>query len=374
MRVAVVGAHGHGLWHRRRIAPMHAAGEVRLVALCDVAGVSPAEGAPIPEGVGIFAEHRAMLREARPEVVIVCTPPHTHLPIAVDVLRSGADLLLEKPPVMSLEEHETLTGVLRETGGACQVGFQALGSAALDELVRAVAGGALGEVTGVSAVAAWQRDDAYWRRAPWVGHRWVDGVLVNACAHAVMQALDVGQNGGGVDTPIEVEVERYRARAIEVEETACARITLHSGLSIVVALTLCAEEFIPGEVVVHGSAGTATLEYPTDRLRLPGEPEPRDVPGRVGLLENLLEHRRSGVPLLVPLARTAPFTAVLSALRAAPPPERIDQRFLRREAGTVTVTGVNEAVRAAAGRLALFSELGVAWAAKPHRLVPGGPS
>jgi predicted dehydrogenase len=380
-RVAVVGAHGHGLWHRRRIAPMHDAGEVRLVALCDVAGVSAAEGARIPDGVGIFAEHRAMLREARPEVVIVCTPPHTHLPIAVDVLRHGADLLLEKPPVMSLAEHEELAGVLRETGRACQVGFQALGSAALDELVLAVRTGALGEVTGISAAAAWQRDDAYWRRSPWAGHRSVngsptlDGVLVNACAHAVMQALAVAVEAAGRGgAPVEVELERYRARAIEVEDTASVRITLHSGLSIVVALTLCAEEFIPGEIEVHGSAGSATLEYPTDRLRLPGEPRPREVPGRVGLLENLLEHRRHGAPLVVPLQRTAPFTAVLAALTAAPAPERIDRRFLEVTGGTVTVSGVNAAVRAAAARLALFSELGVAWAAKPHRVVLGGPS
>jgi hypothetical protein len=94
----------------------------------------------------------------------------------------------------------------------------------------------------------------------------------------------------------------------------------------------------------------------------------------VGLLENLLEHRRSGVPLVVPLHRTAPFTAVLAALRAAPVPERVDPRFRTVSGGTVTVSGVNAAVRAAAERLALFSELGVAWAAKPHRVVPGGPS
>ena len=60
-----------------------------------------------------------------------------------------------------------------------------------------------------------------------------------------------------------------------------------------------------------GTGGQAVLEYPTDRLRLPGDVATRRVPGRLGLLENLLAHRAdpAGVPLIAPLARTAPFTA-----------------------------------------------------------------
>lgn len=73
---------------------------------------------------------------------------------------------------------------------------------------------------------------------------------------------------------------------------------------------------------MHGTAGRAVLEYPTDRLLLPGDPEPRAVPGRVGLLANLLEHRADpdGVPLIVPLDRTAGFTALIEAIHAAPEP------------------------------------------------------
>ncbi|MEV4755666.1 Gfo/Idh/MocA family oxidoreductase [Micromonospora sp. NPDC049559] len=385
-RVALVGANGHGRWHRRLIESLRAAGRLELVALVDVAPVRPEPDAPVTAEV--YADHREMLRSARPDVVVICTPPHTHLPIALDALASGADLLLEKPPVLSLAEHRTLADALTASGRACQVGFQALASAALAELAAAMTEGRLGTVTGISTLACWQRSDSYYARSPWAGRRTLDGrpvldgALANPLAHAVMQCLALAAVAEGRDPvrPELVELERYRTRPIEVDDTATLRVTLGSGLPVVAAVTLAGEEFVAGEVVVHGTLGRAVLEYPTDRLRLPGDPELREVPGRVSLLANLLDHRAdpAGVPLIAPLARTAGFTAVLDAIGAAPepalvagdrvvpagdPPERV-----------LSIRGVNAALRQAAERLALLSELDVPWAVPPHRTRFGGPT
>jgi hypothetical protein len=173
-------------------------------------------------------------------------------------------------------------------------------------------------------------------------------------------------------------LERYRTRPIEVDDTASLRVTLGCGLPIVAAVTLAGEDFIAGEVIVHGTAGQAVLEYTMDRLTLPGDPGPREVPGRTGLLENLLDHRDdpAAVPLIVPLARTAGFTALVQVIQAADepalvggervvasgePPERV-----------LTIRGINAALRRAAAEGALLSELGVPWAVKPHRTTVDG--
>lgn len=396
-RVALVGASGHGLWHRRTIAALQDAGRLDLVALVDVRPVEAAPDAPVPPGTAVFTDHAEMLATVRPDVVVICTPPHTHLPIALAALRAGADLLLEKPPVLSLAEHRELAAALAETGRVCQVGFQALGSAALAELSTAVADGRLGRITGISTVASWQRTDGYYARAPWAGRRTVngrpvlDGVLVNPLAHAVMQSLAVGSvavaagltapapEGVAPDWPVQVELERYRVRpTIEVDDTAALRLTLGCGLPVVAAVTLAGEDFVAGEVIVHGTAGRAVLEYPTDRLLLPGDPAPREVPGRTGLLENLLDHRAdpAGVPLIAPLARTAGFTALVEVVQAAPEPALVDgDRVVASGEGAdrvLTIRGVNAVLRRAAAELALLSELTVPWAVKPHRAVPDG--
>jgi predicted dehydrogenase len=368
-RVALVGASGHGMWHRRQIAALQEAGRLELVALVDVRPVEDA-----PDGVGVFADHAEMLRAVRPDVVIICTPPHTHLPIATEALRAGADVLLEKPPVLSLDEQHDLAAVVAETGRACQVGFQALGSAAMAELVGAIADGKIGAVTGVATVASWQREDGYYQRSPWAGRRTLngrpalDGALANPLAHSWMQCLAIMDG----DAPVTVELERYRCREIEVDDTAAMRVTLASGRHIVVAVTLCGEDKIEGEVIVYGTAGRAVLEYPTDRLKLPGDADFRAISGRTSLLENLLDHRANGTPLIVPLERTAPFTAVLDVLNSAPEPTLLGGDLVVPEgvapARTLTIQGINVALRQATERLALFSELPIPWAVRPHRV------
>ncbi|RSM57774.1 gfo/Idh/MocA family oxidoreductase [Actinoplanes sp. ATCC 53533] len=376
-RVALIGANGHGRSHRRRIAELERAGPVRLVALADVQPIDP--DPPVPPGAAVFTDYRELLALAAPDVVVICTPPHTHLRIALDALAAGCDVLLEKPPVPTLAEHATLQAAVLSSGRACQVGFQALGSLAARTLFEAVSAGRLGPLDSVATVASWRRDDAYYARAPWSGRRLVDGrpvldgALVNPLAHAVMQSLAVAEVAGAGE-PVLLEAERYRTRDIEVDDTAFARITFAGGLRMMAAVTLAGEDFIAGEVIVTGSAGRGVLEYPTDKLDLPGIAGP---PGRVDLLENLVAHRRDRtVALVVPLARTAGFTAVVQALTGpgAAPPALIDEPFVEPVGAgperVQVIPGINAVLREAAETLKLPSESGVAWAvpARPVRV------
>jgi predicted dehydrogenase len=369
--VGLVGASGHGRWHRRRLAELP---RFELVALCDVRPVEDAGG------VAVYPTHTAMLAARRPDIVIVVTPPHTHLPIARDVLEAGCDLLLEKPPVLDRAEQAALETVVARTGRACQVGFQALGSDALTRLAAAITAGRLGTVTGVAAAGAWWRPDAYWTRSPWAGRRTVDGgrtldgAFGNAFAHALMQSLAVASvaadgategaasAAGGAGWPGVLELERYRTRAgVEVEDTASLRLT-GAGPTLSAAVTLCSAEFIPGDLTVTGTRGTAVLEYPTDKLWLDGAPQP--VGPRRGLLENLADHRATGAPLIAPLRRVRPFTELVEALAAAPAPALLDAHHLvpHPDGTGRIIAGVAAAVREAATRQALFSELSVPWA------------
>ncbi|HEY2672927.1 MAG TPA: Gfo/Idh/MocA family oxidoreductase [Rugosimonospora sp.] len=359
--VALVGAAGHGAAHLKRLVDLSAAGRIRLAGVCDVRPV------PLPDGVPAFTDHRRLLAEIAPQVLVICTPPHTHLPIALDALATGCDLLLEKPPVLSLAEHAALARAVADSGRACQVGFQALGSPALAQLTGAIAAGRLGTVGSVAGVGAWWRPDAYFTRAPWTARRVLDGrpvldgAIANPFAHALMDCLVIASSAGA-GRPEAFAVERYRVLDQEVEDTACLRLRLAGGFGVTLAVSLRSAAFIPGDITVTGTGGDAVLEYPTDRLRLPGQSGPVPVPGRIGLLENLLDHRATGVPLLAPLRVTAPFTAVVDALAAGPPPDRIAPAHLTRYEGGAAIDGIATVVRRAGQELASFAELGVPWA------------
>jgi predicted dehydrogenase len=382
--VVLAGARGHGRWHLRNIHRLAGQGLVTLAGVCELTPLDEAELAghgPVEQS-GDLAR---LLERTAAEVVVVCTPIHTHADLGLIAARAGAHLLLEKPPTPSRAAFDQLASGLAAAGVACQVGFQSLGSHAVARIAELIGEGAIGAVSGIGAAGAWVRDEEYWRRAAWGGHRRldgrdvVDGVLTNPLAHAVATALCVYGAERAEDIAA-VDLELYRANDIAADDTSCARITTTGGGQVVAAVTLCAEQ--PGEpyVVVHGDAGRITFWYKADRLVLERDGEQPLVSehGRTDLLANLVAHLRDGVPLLVPLARTGAFTRVVEAVRTAPDPLALPPDAWRGVAGERgprrVIPGIDALTARGAAELALYSELGVEWARYPRGQLRGtGP-
>ncbi|MEV0630504.1 DUF6807 family protein [Nonomuraea wenchangensis] len=364
-KVVLVGANGHGRHHLGNLRGLAAQGLVELVGICDVRPVEVDFGTPLQS-----PDLGELIEKTGAEFTVICTPIHTHADLAVTALRAGSHVLLEKPPAPSPDEHRRIAAAVEETGRALQVGFQSLGSAAVPALRELIASGALGEVRGIGGAGAWERPAAYFTRSAWAGKRRlngvdvVDGALTNPFAHAVATALAL--TGSGVAG---IETELYHANPIESDDTSCVRIRLDDGLTITIAVSLCAAERHEPYLVVHGDRGRATLVYTQDQLKI----EHADgsvtttVYERTGLLENLIDHVRTGAELLVPLARTEAFTQVLDAVRRAPEPLPIPERHQvaeRDAAGEVVrrlLPGIAELTARSADELALYSELDAPW-------------
>lgn len=88
------------------MAYQHAAGYLALPDACELVACADivrdnaaafAAFAGIAES-GIYTDYRAMLREARPDVVSICTWPHLHAPMVLDCARAGLRAIhCEKP-------------------------------------------------------------------------------------------------------------------------------------------------------------------------------------------------------------------------------------------------------------------------------------
>ncbi|MDX3231704.1 Gfo/Idh/MocA family protein [Streptomyces sp. ME19-01-6] len=381
--LVLAGARGHGRWHLENIRRLTAQGLVRLAGVCEL---TPLTAEELGDGLGTpeqSADLADLVTRTGARIAVICTPIHTHADLALAAAGRGAYLLLEKPPTPSYAEFTRMTEGLRELGTACQIGFQSLGSHALTAIPKLISDGAIGEVTGIGAAGAWARDEDYYTRAPWAGHRSldgrdvIDGVLTNPLAHAVATALRIDGADRAEDIT-SIELELFRANDIESDDTSCVRLrTARSAGSgtVTVAATLCAEQ--PGEpyVLIHGDRGRITFWYKLDRVLLerPGhEPETTDHP-RTDLLENLAAHLRDGTELLVPPQRTGAFMRVVEAIRTAPDPVRLPADAWRTEPGVGAapsakrrvVPGIDRLVAAGAERLALYSELRAPWAAPP---------
>jgi predicted dehydrogenase len=367
-RLVLVGVRGFGEVHAERIARLTAAGRVELVATVDPAVAATQTSA---YGVDLYADLGEALAAVGPvDVVVVAAPIGAHVALARTALLAGADVYLEKPPVTSLAELTGLLDLERQTGRVVQVGFQSLGSEAVRRLRDDDVG--IGPVRSVGAVGAWSRTVGYWQRSSWSGHRSldgravVDGVVTNALAHAVATALAV-VGCRTVDDVTSVDTDLYRANAIDCDDTSVVRIRTRQGLDVTCALSLCAPTQREPLVRVVAERGHAAFSYTEDRLDVDaGGVRRTETTGRTDLLENLLEHRRDGTPLLVPLASTGAFTRVLAAVADAGEPVGVDPRAISWEGEgserRAVVADVEAWLEQAVATGRTFAELGVPWA------------
>jgi predicted dehydrogenase len=326
VRIVQVGLRGFGAIHLERVDRLASLGRVELVATVDPAG--PLEGRDVPW----YASLTEALANHEADIVNIATPIGTHFALASEALAAGADVMLEKPPVASFEDFVRLEEIVKASGRSIQIGFQALGSDALGR-VRELAT-RIGDLTSVQIWGMWLRPTSYYGRAAWAGKRVMngkrvaDGVCTNPLAHSFASAFAlVGLTG--IDQIEAIETELYHAHDIEADDTSWVKIRRTDGVPIDVSLTLCAPMQEEPTITLVGTNGRIALTYTTDDIvaEIDGETIVERTE-RTDLLENLVDHREHGTPLLVPLSETVGFMAVLEATQSAPDPVAIDPAFI----------------------------------------------
>ncbi|WP_309080864.1 DUF6807 family protein [Zhihengliuella sp.] len=401
--VVLIGLNGFGRQHLLNIERLVGLGKMRLAAGVDVHDPGPdVRGAATPVFPSLAD---AVDAGVRPDIVIVSTPIGTHHRIALDALALGADVYVEKPPTATMEQYGDLLAAAQRAGRRVQVGFQAIGSLALQELDRWFAGDGraspIGRLRAVGASGLWVRTRGYYERSPWAGHRVldgvqvVDGVVTNPLAHAVMSALHLA-GAKTADDVIDLATELHHAHRIEADDTSVVRVTTSSGIPVTCALTVCAETAQDPWITVYGTEGEAVLHYTRDELVVTPNPDlaggsgvgqaiesGRAIEfGRTDLLENLIDVRTGAAGrLLCPLEETGSFMRVLEAVRTAPDPTPIPtaQVCLEGEGADLhpVVPHIEDYVARAVRAQSGWASLGAPWAGAPAssgtlRITPPG--
>ena len=370
-RVALVGVHGFGERHLENLHRLSSAGMLELVAVADPQ--PPAQG-QLPPDVGVYSSLDDLLAAgSAPDVVIISTPIQTHAPLALTALGAGANVYLEKPPVASMAQYESVLATAASAGRMVQVGFQSLGSRALPATEKLVASGEIGEVRGISATGQWLRTKGYFKRSRWAGKRSlngtdvVDGVATNALAHAVATGLRLAGARSVADVEL-VETDLYRANDTESDDTSVIRVRTATGTVLTCGLTLCAPVQSAPSVTVYGTLGQITLSYTEDSLEITTPDGIRnEIFGRTDLLENLIS-ARTEQDLLSPLSGAGAYMSVLEAVRTSDAPRLIHPDHVtwlgEGEDAHAVVQDIERWIRRATLGQATFAELGAPWVEK----------
>ena len=160
IRVGVIGAGGRMrslLDAADRVGPRY-----EIVAVSDVYG--PHRDAVRDRSFGLATTHvdyREVL-DKDIDAVLIGSPDHWHVRMAVDALAAGKDVYLEKPVTHTLEEGDTLTRAVRSSKQILQCGMQQRSWTHFRDAVDMIQGGSLGRVVQVRTYW-WQN---YYRSRP----------------------------------------------------------------------------------------------------------------------------------------------------------------------------------------------------------------
>lgn len=129
--------------------------DVTVTAICDVDSrrlVSAAERlkeVQEPDAFTCFEDFRELNRSAAVDAVVISTPDHWHAVQAIDSMRSGKDVYVEKPLTLTIAEGRRICEVAAATGRVCQTGSQQRSSREFRYACELIRNGYLGEMQSV---------------------------------------------------------------------------------------------------------------------------------------------------------------------------------------------------------------------------------
>jgi len=104
------------------------------------------------------------------DLVSICTPPYTHAEIAVNFLKAGKNVLVEKPMASSLKECDEMNEAARQSGKVLSVVAQNRFRTPMMKLKSVLDSGLAGQIVHAQVDSFWWRGHCYydlWWRGTW---------------------------------------------------------------------------------------------------------------------------------------------------------------------------------------------------------------
>ena len=253
------------------ISPNHIkaalANDLEIVALCDLVEENRNKALElIPEekraGVTLYADHLKMLEEQKPELVAIALGSGLKRKLSIDCMKAGANVIVEKPIALSLQDADDMIRTAEECGVKLIVNHQLRFGQTVRALKKESQEGNFGKLLHGTVQVRRNRNKAYFDAGKWRG-TWANdgGTLMNQCIHYT----DLLQWVMGSDVE---EVFAYTDRMthpyIEAEDVGLAVLKFKNGAYAMVEGTVNTyPKNLSDSMAIFGETGTVSLEGKT---------------------------------------------------------------------------------------------------------------
>ena len=169
IRVAIVGT--GNISHAHVKGYLEFPDRCKIVALVDIV---PEKAQRMKEtyqlDADVYDDHEKILSRTDIDLVDVCTPPYVHASISINCLRSGKNVVCEKPMAASLEECDAMIRARDESGKKLSIIAQNRFRQPIANLKALLDSGIAGPVRSVQVDSFWWRGHCYydlWWRGTW---------------------------------------------------------------------------------------------------------------------------------------------------------------------------------------------------------------
>jgi predicted dehydrogenase len=187
IKAAVVGA---GLIAGKKHIPafLRHKNKVELTALCDL-NQEGARKLAAQFGVPrVYSDLGEMIETEKPDLVDICTPPQTHVRLAVEAMDRGCHVLIEKPMALTVAECDKIVEASERNGVKVCVGHSDLFYYPFMEARQLVSSGAIGKFRGMRIMLSTPTDYMTSREDHWA-HKLPGGVIGESGPHIVYMTL-----------------------------------------------------------------------------------------------------------------------------------------------------------------------------------------
>ncbi len=174
IRIAVVGA---GLVGKRHVTAIGETPGAVMNAIVDPEAAHQAYAHEL--GATWCDELAVLLRDHRPDGVILATPTPLHIDQALEVVRHGVPVLVEKPIGTTASEAEKLVETAESLGVPVLVGHHRRYNPIIHRAKLALSRGDIGDIRSVHMNCWFYKPDSYFDAAPWRKEPGAGPILVN---------------------------------------------------------------------------------------------------------------------------------------------------------------------------------------------------
>jgi predicted dehydrogenase len=223
----------------------------------------------------VYSDYHRMLRLERLDAVSIATPNALHKPMAVDCLRAGCDILLEKPVALTMREGYAIRAAARRSGRRVMVAFTHRFNPLNLAARAAVRRGRIGPIVTASVRFAHTGPLPGWGRTGWFYEPALAGgwVIFDCASHAV----DLLSWYVGPVTAVQAAAATLR-KQISLEDTAVILLEFGRRALGYVEVGWASPAGFCG-VKLHGDRGMISVDYRRRQTTmLSGRVRPDGVP------------------------------------------------------------------------------------------------